>query len=177
MNKKISLILYYIGLLLGTIIMNYIIIKHEQYAENLLNDFRNIMRLIQVDRRAIFGYLFTKRIRQILMICFVYFQISKQGTLFCLDIYFGIFTGAIVSFFSYYYNFGVAVGIMISLIPQYIYYSLLKNIGWKLVGVKKIDRCIRAKTMLFVFIVVTIVLTIVEMTVNYGIIQRIFTYK
>lgn len=166
MNKKISLILYYAGLILGTMTVNYILMYHGEYADTIVYNFEKLNRLEQMNRQALFLYLFLKRLKQILLLCFLYLQVSKLAVLILMDIYFSFLLSVIVSLCFYYYGAVHMFWVAGALLPQCIYYVLLKNVGLKLYDVRITGEGIKTTKVITAVVIVTIIMTIAEMSVN-----------
>ena len=176
MNKKITLFLYYIGLLTGILIINYILKYHLEYADRIIKGFGSLDKIEFVKGQEVFLYLFFKRIKQLFIFCFIYFYISKVVSLCILDFYYACVKGIFLSLCVYYYGAFSLIVMNVMLIPCFLCFIILEIAGWNYFKmVKKEYKINMTNLFLFVFIV-AILTTTVEITVNLFFGTRILSY-
>ena len=177
MNKKMPLFLYYIGLSFGIIVMNYMLHNHKEYADGIIESFLNIKHMENIHGQDLFLYLLLKRGKQFAIICFLYMQISQYGTILILDFCFAFILSSFLSLYTIYYDMFDALKMTILLIPQYLGYVFLKNMGNKYSDRRKVEKSINITKICFLLIVVTIIMTTIEITINFKLSHKILSYK
>ena len=70
-----------------------------------------------------------------------------------------------------------ALKMTILLIPQYLGYVFLKNMGNKYSDRRKVEKSINITKICFLLIVVTIIMTTIEITINFKLSHKILSYK
>ncbi|MBE5956579.1 MAG: hypothetical protein E7253_09005 [Lachnospiraceae bacterium] len=177
MNNKLSMCLYYLGLLLGILFINFVFHTHKEYADCIMEGFQNLKQIDSIGGQDLFFYLFVKRGKQILFIFLLYFQLSKHAALFILEFCFAFLTGLFLSLCTFYYNIGNAICMSVILIPQFFGFLLLKKMGQIGIEIDNVYKKINFTNLCSIGVIVTIILIIVELAINFKAGQRIFTYK
>lgn len=175
MNKKRFLITYYVGLTIGIGLANYMLIHHTGTGELILKAFQEMDKLQYIDCKELFLYLFLKRGKQLLFLCFVYFQISRKIALLGTNLYYAFLEGMILSFSTYYYGVNGTLGCGLLLLPILLFFFLLQWIGWKFCEDGKIVKKITGRRLIIGLIIMVIALSMLELTVNILASPKLFT--
>ena len=176
MNKKITLFLYYIGLLTGILIINYILKYHLEYADRIIKGFGSLDKIEFVKGQELFLYLFFKRIKQLLIFCFIYFYISKVVSLCILDFYYASVKGIFLSLVVYYYGPFSLFLMSVMLIPCFLCFAILEIAGWNYFKMEKREYKIDMTNIFLFAFIVAIFVTIVEIVLNSVFVTRISNY-
>lgn len=175
MNKKRFLITYYVGLAIGIGLANYMLVHYTGTCKLILEAFQEMDKLQYIDRKELFLYLFLKRGKQLLLLCFIYFQISSQLALVGTDLYYAFLEGMILSLSTYYYGVKGMLGCGLLLLPILLFFLLLQWIGWKICEDGNIVKKITGKYLIISIIVALTLVSILELTVNMAIPLDLFT--
>ena len=162
MNKKITFFLYYMGLFIGTLIINYILKNYLEYADRILEGFGSLDKIEFIKGQELFVYLFLKRIKQLLIFCFIYFYISKVVSLCILDFYYASVKGIFLSLVVYYYGPFSLFLMSVMLIPCFLCFAILEIAGWYYFKMEKREQKIDMTNIFLFAFIVAIFVTIVE---------------
>lgn len=177
MNKKVTLCLYYAGLILGTVLINYMIKYHNDYAESIMSGFRNMDRIYSIDGQELFLYLFFRRLKQVFFLFVLYFLVSKKLFLLFFPFYYGLIEGNVLSLFFYSYSLSGVVFCAIIMIPQFLCFVIFEILGWRYLKKKILEKEFSNRNVYLFIIVVAIVLTIIELIINLNVVPKILIYK
>lgn len=176
MNKKLSLCLYYTGVLMGTFFMNYIIKNNCEYAEQLMNAFSNIHRLNKMNGQDLFIYLFIKRLKQITVLCILYFYVAKQILLIFFDLYIPFIYAIMLSLATYYQDsFHVFVAVLM-FFPIYCFYKLFKILNIEILDYNRKNKKDGITNIAIKILITTILTIFLEISVNLKLIQEIIPH-
>lgn len=129
-EKKYFVFLYYVGLVVGTITMNYIIKQYTEISLSLIEQFQNLDKLEYVRENELFFYLLCKRVKQLLICTYLYLCVAKKLVLYVIDFCYAFATGAMITLFVHY-NGIIGIGYAIILfLPITIFYGGIYYIAW-----------------------------------------------
>lgn len=129
-TKKYMISIYYFGLLLGAILMNYVIRKYSEFSLSFIEKFQGLDKLEDVKEQELFFYILCKRIKQLAVCSYIYFYVTKKLVLYFVDLYFAVVMGSAVTLFVYYYGF---IGLLYSVflfLPIVIFYGCIYYMAW-----------------------------------------------
>lgn len=177
MNKKVFLSIYYAGLIGGSILINYMLTHQAETGQAIIEAFQSMDKLKYIDGQELFLYILLKRGKQVGIACFVYFQISRLFTLLLSDLYYALIEGMFLSLCTYYYGIAGAMGGAVMLLPQFLCFLLLQLLGWKLYENKENSEKIPARKWAAFVLILIIIATIIELTINIWFGTRFFVNK
>lgn len=128
--KKYLMIIYFVGLLAGVVIMNYMIKEHGDITLALIEKFQGLDKLEYVQEKEIFLYLLCKRVKQLAICYYLYTYLAKKFILYVMDFYFSFVIGVVMALFVYY---GGLIGIVrgtILFLPIAIFYGCIYYMAW-----------------------------------------------
>ncbi len=129
-TKKYMISIYYFGLLLGAILMNYVIRRYSEISLSFIEKFQGLDKLQDVKERELFFYILCKRIKQLAVCSYLYFYVAKKLVLYFVDLYFAVVMGSAVTLFVYYYGFMGLLHSVILFFPIVIFYGCIYYMAW-----------------------------------------------
>lgn len=173
-SKKYLWTIYYIGLVCGVLVMNYVINAYGEITVQWMNTFLNLDNLQYVNKHELFLYLLYKRVKQALICSVIYLYISKIAIVLFLVFYGAFILGLTASLFTYYNGVaGVLYGAMIFLPCMVPYGAFLYYILYNFMNSSKNIE----KNKLYKVIVLIIMWVAFEMAVNFMINVGFFNNK
>lgn len=170
MKKQYFISIYYLGLIIGAVLMNYILIHHNSFTETLFESFQGLDKLSYINNKELYIYILSKRIKQIFLCGILYFYFSKLITLIVINCYFSFVMGMVISLMVYYKGFSGLVFSAVMFFPVVLLYGIVLFVLWNyFFSERKNSNNISINTILFMFILIIIV-SIIEMCVYSGII-------
>lgn len=165
-SKKYLWTIYYIGLVCGALVMNYVINAYGEITVQWMDTFLNLDNIQYVNKHELFLYLLYKRLKQALICSVIYFYISKIAIVLFLIFYGAFILGLTASLFTHYNGVaGVFYGAMIFLPCMVPYGAFLYYILYNFTNsLKKTDKNKLYKAAIFIILI--IIWVVFEMVVN-----------
>lgn len=129
-TKKYVMIVYYTGLVAGTVIMNYMIKEYKDMALSLMEQFQGLDKLQYVKEKELFLYLLYKRAKQLVICSYLYFYVGKKLVLYAVDFYFSFVMGVTMALFVHYDGWMGMIHTIVIFLPIVIFYGCIYYMAW-----------------------------------------------
>lgn len=124
-DKKLFLVVFYIGLVSGILFMNYGFFHQPDFIQELMEKFKNLDKLQFVSKDEFFFYVLMIRCKQLAFFVLSYLFLPRYFVLILIDFYFSFCIGGFFSLETYNQGFqGILYGICY-FFPHYICYCAL----------------------------------------------------